>query len=482
MLDAITLENFKAFKKLDNLPIKPITILCGTNSSGKSSILQSILMLKQTLESVNPNQTLLLNGRFTKLGAFEDVIYQKKEENVVKIGLKFNNDIFYGFDSDFLSTYFENERDAAQLNIEYKIINGQLSLNSFVIEDLILNYRFSDINEEKPCKGTIKLIRKENNIYKVEWDCLPIMKHSSLGEVKFKLKSRNIGNIQIEYPELLETNLQQMVSYNDLFKIFTVIGNNLKKNFKTIHYIGPLRGEPEREYIYRDEVLEIGNKGENAAYLFLTELNKEIENHYFYNKSKDDFKQIDKISLKKALAKWFEVIGVKDFTGEVINKIIYLSLNANKSDKTKVGIADVGFGISQIFPIFLEGLRMEMGSTLMLEQPEIHLHPNLQMQLSDYFIALAKSGKRFLVETHSDHVVNRLVRRIVEDETGSLKDLIGIYFIKPTDEGSVYEEIVIDDKKGIVNWPKEFFDQAANEQLKIMQAGLKKRRMNGKTV
>ncbi len=158
------------------------------------------------------------------------------------------------------------------------------------------------------------------------------------------------------------------------------------------------------------------------------------------------------------------------------NEIIYLNLNSSSAEKTRVSIADVGFGVSQIFPIVLEGLRMPKGNTLLLEQPEIHLHPNLQMQMADYFISLALSNKRVIVETHSDHIINRLVRRIIEDQKFSLKDLIGIYFIKPTEKGSEYEEVCIDDKRGIINWPIDFFDQTALEQEKILQAGLKKRK------
>ena len=167
---------------------------------------------------------------------------------------------------------------------------------------------------------------------------------------------------------------------------------------------------------------------------------------------------------------------IKDFDVKIENKIIYLNLSASSYDSTEVGIADVGFGVSQIFPIIFEGLRMNTGNTLLLEQPEIHLHPNLQMQLSDYFISLALSGKSVIAETHSDHIINRLVRRIVEDDKYNLKNMIGIYFIKSTKDGSVYEEVNIDEMKGITNWPVDFFDQTANEQLKIMQAGIKKRK------
>ena len=244
------------------------------------------------------------------------------------------------------------------------------------------------------------------------------------------------------------------------------------------------RGEPEREYIYRDEVVEIGNKGENAAFLYLAEKEKTIENHFFYNAIQEIFEKKESISLKDAVNEWLTLMKIDHFEAEIINRIIYLSQNASKYDEaTRVGIADVGFGVSQIFPIVLEGLRMPKGGTLMLEQPEIHLHPNLQMQMADYFIALALSGKNVMAETHSDHIINRLVRRIVEDDTHKLKDLIGIYFIKPSENGAVYEEIIVDESKGVTNWPADFFDQTATEQMKIMQAGLKKRknqRVNGK--
>jgi len=89
MLDAITLDNFKAFKKLDNLRVKPITVLCGTNSCGKSSILQSLLLCKQTLESRNPNQTILLNGRLVRLGTFEGIVFEKKPRNSVVLSFSF---------------------------------------------------------------------------------------------------------------------------------------------------------------------------------------------------------------------------------------------------------------------------------------------------------------------------------------------------------------------------------------------------------
>ena len=458
MLTNITLENFKAFQKLNNLKIKPVTILCGTNSCGKSSILQSILLMKQTLESKNPNQNLLLNGRFTKLGYFEDIIYQKNKENEVKFAMDFN------------TTY----NDILHLEISFKkSLNGN---NSFSESK---NYRMSKMSidiknyhHDIEGVGNVLITHKEDKNYEVIWNNLVINNQKS-GEQNLKLDFSNLFLFDLEDIKMTETIQNK---FRVLINLFYQLNEGLKFVYSKYTYLGPLRGEPEREYIYRDEVVEIGNKGENAAFLYLSEQNKAIDNHFFYNKIKDNFEKINHLSLKEGLNKWFNLMQMGNFDGEIINKIIYLSLNASKYDETKVGIADVGFGVSQIFPILLEGLRMPLGATLLLEQPEIHLHPNLQMQMADYFIALALSGKRVIAETHSDHIVNRLVRRIVEDETHNLKDLIGIYFIKPSENGSIYEEINIDDAKGITNWPVDFFDQAASESMKIMQAGLKKRK------
>lgn len=96
--------------------------------------------------------------------------------------------------------------------------------------------------------------------------------------------------------------------------------------------------------------------------------------------------------------------------------------------------------------------------------------------MADYFIGLALSGKNIIAETHSDHVINRLVRRIIQDKEYNLVDKIGIYFISQTENGSEIQEIKIDDKRGIVNWPKDFFDQTATEQELIIRAGIEKRK------
>ena len=494
MLESIALENFKSFEELPELKIKPITILCGTNSCGKSSILQSILLLKQTVESKNPNQTLLLNGRFVHLGTFDNIIFEKKMENNVVLDFSFKLPKRGGVLSkqrqmhsipyqiilrDIIppESYAQNEEFFINFSISLQAEQKNRMLKSMTINKLDLKIETKKTNKEKRPEAYIEMNLEEKELYKIKWENIRSRFRESSdnksGETTAKIKFANLLPISIDFQD--DSIENERIS--DVELVFYRLENLFQSIFSTFTYIGPLREEPSRRYIYEDEIVEIGIKGENAAYIYLAEQDNLITNSFFYNEENNSFFEInDSLKLSQALTNWLNFMKIKNLRPEPTNEIIYLNLNSSSADNTRVNIADVGFGVSQIFPIILEGLRMPKGNTLLLEQPEIHLHPNLQMQMADYFISLALSSKKVIVETHSDHIINRLVRRIVEDDQFNLKEMIGIYFIKPTENGSVYEEICIDDKRGITNWPVDFFDQTATEQEKIIQAGLKKRK------
>lgn len=494
MLESIALENFKSFKMLPEMAMKPITILCGTNSCGKSSILQSILVLKQTVESKDPNQTLLLNGRFVHLGTFDNIIFEKKIDNDVVLDFCFNlpkhgtiqprqrhmrsipHQIIM---RDLLSP--ESYSTSNDFFIDFKISLHAKQQNTFLksttINSLELKIGTKNANGVKNPEVNIEMNLEDNESYKIKWTNVRLRNRDNnapqSGEATAKIKFGNLLPVSIEFHDKLIEH--RRITPVEVF--FYRLNTLFQSIFSTYTYIGPLREEPSRRYIYEDEIVEIGIKGENAAYIYLAEKDNTINNQYFYDDDANSFYAHGKsLKLSQALTNWLNFMKIKDLRPERTNEIIYLNLNSSSADKTRVNIADVGFGVSQIFPIILEGLRMPRGNTLLLEQPEIHLHPNLQMQMADYFISLALSNKKVIVETHSDHIINRLVRRIVEDEQFNLKNMIGIYFIKPTENGSVYEEICIDDKRGITNWPIDFFDQTATEQEKILLAGLKKRK------
>ncbi|MDD5260150.1 MAG: AAA family ATPase [bacterium] len=487
MLKNISLNNFKGFKCLDHLNVKPITVLCGPNSCGKSSILQSILLMKQTLESQIPNQILLLNGRFVHLGSFENILYQKNDNNKMSFEFIFTvtrEDMLNKKGGHFLPLVLlfreilskenysnKNAEHNVKLRVVLKPVNEPSEKTLGIIVDCLECIIETVSNNSVSLDGKYCMQLIDNESYKISWESNSriLEAQNKISEIESKLKFANLFPISFgSYSK--EEGKKQEISF-----IFYELSEIFKILFSSFSYLGPLREEPSRRYIYEDEVVEVGIKGEFAAYLYNSEREKIITDHYFYNKDTDNFEKVERINLSEAIKRWLNLLNINDMEPSLRKDIIYLELDAGGASGTRVSIADVGFGVSQIFPIVLEGLRVEKGNCLLLEQPEIHLHPNLQMQLADYFIALALSKRNVIVETHSDHIINRLVRRIVEDETNEISKLVGIYFIKPTEKGSIFEEICIDETKGITNWPYDFFDQTATEQEKIIRAGLKKR-------
>ena len=306
-----------------------------------------------------------------------------------------------------------------------------------------------------------------------------------------KLKAGHVGGVSVSFENLFPfIEIRDSENFEKTFDaipfevqhVFRAVDDFITNINESVTYVGPLREEPSRRYIYENEVLEIGSKGENAAYIYQTEQDESIDEHHLFDKATDSFVCKKNVILKNALEQWFELMNIKGFEPDFQSEIIRLQMDTNSECDAKVNIADVGFGVSQIFPILLEGLRMQKNGTLLLEQPEIHLHPNLQMQMADYFISLALSKKNLIIETHSDHIINRLVRRIVEGKQEGLDNQIAIYFVSNTDKGAQLEEVVIDPNRGIANWPDGFFDQTATEQEKIMLAGIKRRKMNRENV
>lgn len=493
MIDNLTLRNFKSFSKLEGIKFKPVTIMCGTNSCGKSTILQSILLLKQTFESQNPNQTLLLNGRLVHLGSFENIIFENVRDRRVDFELAFS--------LDRQDTSRLRKRASSSLNfilrdlIPSSVLSDKEARFSFevkfwlkskqgrplesdekqiVVDRLAVRIEsYSKLDQRPPILFDMTHI--EENRYRLKWENFfsrfkrPITEKNVSGEREVIIRFANLFPASVAFAQETEEDpLDVTYSIYHFTDIFQAL-------LSAVTYLGPLREEPSRRYIYENEVVEIGNKGENAAYLYLLDRDRPVLNHYYYDRESDGFVSVQKMSVNEAVERWLAYMGIMHLKAEPTSELIYLRLNSTVTANTRVNIADVGFGVSQIFPIVLEGIRMPKRHSLLLEQPEIHLHPNLQMQLADYFIALALSEKNVIVETHSDHIVNRLVRRIVEDKSNELAKLISIYFVKASEGGSIYEEIMIEPDRGIVNWPQDFFDQTASEQQKILRAGLEKR-------
>jgi len=146
-----------------------------------------------------------------------------------------------------------------------------------------------------------------------------------------------------------------------------------------------------------------------------------------------------------------------------------------------VNLTDVGFGVSQVLPVIVECFYVPSGSTIIFEQPEIHLHPSVQAELADLFIDAAvhvregssERSVQLLVESHSEHFLRRLQRRIAEGRLSH--DQVALYFCEPTNEGARMRELKTDLFGNIRNWPDHFFGDEMGDLAAMTEAAMRRK-------
>jgi hypothetical protein len=243
-----------------------------------------------------------------------------------------------------------------------------------------------------------------------------------------------------------------------------------------LEYLGPIRSDP-RPFYPAEETPDIGPRGEATVPYLLRHQSDQVR--YALSLTGD----LREATLLEATNDWLQRMNVTPhLTIEPVESIVYTAALESISASTHpVNLAQVGFGVSQLLPVLVMGLKNPTDGMLLLEQPEIHLHPRLQGELAEFLLCVARAGKTVIVETHSDHLINRLRRCIAEDETGTLSQLVNVLFVHsgtPDNPGSYVEPLEIDESGEIINWPDDFLTEAAQEAFAILRA----RQRKGRTI
>ena len=143
-------------------------------------------------------------------------------------------------------------------------------------------------------------------------------------------------------------------------------------------------------------------------------------------------------------------------------------------------ITSVGLGVSQLLPVVVRCLLARTGDIILLEQPELHLHPASQQRLADFLLACARSGRQLIVETHSEHIINRLRLRAAEDdsEEGAVAQIVSVICAERNAETgtSTYRQAILNGFGGFDEWPSGFFDPGISDAQEILRTGLEKLR------
>ena len=453
----ISIENFKSIKKLNSFEIRPFNILSGVNSSGKSSFVQLLLLLKQTIDLDSSNKLFYLDGELYKVSKFRDLIYDHDFNNNLKIALEFSKAEFDKIDN--LSTV-----PALNALGDFKcVIEIQYAFKED--KELISHFSISfNFGEDEPSRYISFDLNSDG-------DYLVDTKTGIFGHELINISKIKYIHYSSIYPLYCksEDEKKTFVDIDDIKLIINSFFNNLS-------YIGPFREPPKDEYSVSRNLKNVDKTGSNIAQILENYADESIVFHEIEELKGVLKRKSVKKKLSQAVKYWMcDFFNIADDIKARKDGEIYKIVLINKSGLA-TSIKHVGFGISQLLPIVVEGLIMPNNGTLIVEQPEIHLHPKIQSLLFDFLYGLTLQGKTIIVETHSSHFITRMRRRIAEDETNKMDDQINLTFI----ENEIFRTIELDDFGTLDYYPEDFIEPS-NEELKaIVHAQMNKRKMNKK--
>lgn len=552
MITSLHLGNFKAFAEAQNIPIKPITLIFGANSAGKSSIIHSLALAHEAMRTGELDLFRTeLGGSSIDLGGFRQYIHRRQVSRRMEWGLTLSSGKFAGRLKELLEPVanitlnittgmplddqdqplggatphvisYELESDGSTLLRMSRRPGNQMALDMLPYKHPVLQRIITALLEGFTTTGAVS----EDDLAALEKPIAGIIAglRGPMGEFFPKgLKDDNRdeetgkqlslfpvsrGNRREDLAKavrfFLPRTLDEMVQ--ELNKVFSSEINRLQ-------YLGPLRSYPARHLAFAEH--EDINWHAGGGYAWdVVRRNKEVRDKV--NSWLNDPKKLStpyELSIKSLLtiddlgADYEEIIEQieKAYVEDDLDRLggsneegvygdlfgtLYGALSEIKKKEanlasiqelvlldrrtdTQVSHRDVGIGVSQVLPVLVSAFASQE-KIIAIEQPEIHLHPALQAELGDVFIesALQDNGNTFLLETHSEHLILRIMRRIRETAENELEkgavpitpDKVAVLYVQPSKKGSEVIHIPINEDGEFERpWPQGFFAERARE-------------------
>ncbi len=456
MLKQLQIQNFKGWEDTGTIRMSDITLFFGANSSGKSSIGQFLMMLKQTVESSDRKAVFFpgSNNSPVQLGSFQEMVYRRDFRK--RISFKYSWDLPSPL--KFKDVLSGDSFTAKKIKFEATV--GMEDEHSRLMYVEKLKYSLPIKNENDLSVGMERTEGKKHQ-YRVDSE-------------QYSLK-RNPGRVwNPGAPVQFYGFPDEVVAYYQNAEFVKQLNLENENLFKTIYYLGPLRSKTDRLYSWSGITPEsVGYSGENTVSAILASRGRKIS--LGYKKATKPLEQLVAESLKRmGLIESFEVKPISKQRQEYEVKV------RTKGSKDWVDLPDVGFGISQVLPVLVQCFYAPAGSIILMEQPEIHLHPNAQSALADVMINVINSREngadrniQLIIETHSEHFLRRLQRRIAEDAVPQEK--VSAYFANISKTPATLEPLQIDIFGNIRNWPENFFGDEMGDITEQAKAAMKKR-------
>lgn len=432
----LSIKGYKSIKTLNEFEFSPLTMLTGVNSSGKTSLVQCLLLLKQTLES-ETKEVLRIDGKYISAENEHDLVNGKTETDQFEFAAELSDD-----ELRLLEGYDEKKITYLKYQVDFHVNSGVYvhAMKTEVVRDAhtfgVSMKSEDDVGIIKKYKIALKNFRVNRGSTPIDFDTPFVVSFSNFFPQFATGVDMNKEQVTLPVP-LMDDVMRIVTSY-----------------FSNIYYVGPLRMKPEPIISYSsNNIKDVGVDGQYTRFIL-------------HNMSAIAVN--DKETLLDATSRWIckelhlaeTLTTVKDGTNS------YRVVLRNKG--VDVDLCHMGLGVSQVLPIIVQGLLVPKGGMLVVDSPEVHMHPSVQAGLVDFFIELVKSGRRVLVETHSDHMVTRLRRRIAE---GLGAESVNLCFVTHAESGSTYETLGIDDTGTFFGGlPKDFMDTQDLDFRKIVEA------------
>ncbi len=454
MITELWIGNFKSWKDTGDLQLAPLTGLFGTNSSGKTSLLQMLLLLKQTVESPDRHRVLNFGDdrSLVDLGTFSDLIYEHQTHETLRLSVSWKlpqklvikdpemqQQTLFTIDTLSFFTVIKQQMDDSVYveSFSYSFDTYMFRMDQITGDEYVLyigGYTAKPIRWQEPPPPLLPP---------------PIKCYGFPSEANFYYQ--NTGFL----PDFV-------LAFEGLFS--------------RIFYLGPLREYPKPSYIWGGErPSDVGRRGEGAVAALLAARAEGLKSPRLVKK-----RRFHK-PIEERILEWLQEMElIHSFSLQPIaeNRKYYEFRVKKSKTSSEVLITDVGFGVSQILPVLVLCYYVPEHSIILLEQPEIHLHPSVQAGLADVFIDVVKERNvQIILESHSEHLLRRLQRRIAEEQIST--DKTALYFCSMEDGASKIEKLDVDEYGNIRNWPQGFFGDEIGDLAAMTIAEMRRRKERG---
>lgn len=428
----LAVEGFKSIRDQQSIVVRPLTILAGANSSGKSSIMQPLLLMKQTLEANYDPGALKLDGPNANFSAVDQLLFHESEKpftNAFNVSLEIdsNKEVEISFMKQNKGLFISALAYRREKNV------GQLTAESTPQEIIDKFLKAVAPNPEEKWDEFVNALEPRLELVAVQERCFlnPIISLKKQQSVLGFTESMGIDG----YTKVINLFIQKI---NPSYQFAPWIQN-------VIHLPG-LRGTPER--LYRRTATGPTYPGTFENY-FAGIIQEWIETK--------DLEKLDALVQDLMVLGLTTAISSKAINDTQVEILVGRSAKAIPGRRNDfVSLADVGLGVSQVLPVLVALYASRPEQLVYLEQPEIHLHPKAQIDLAIVLKRAVDRGVRMVVETHSSLLLRAVQTLIARDEL-KLDDVAMHWFTRSEATGvTTIKTAELHDDGSFGDWPSDF--------------------------